>query len=359
MSDYGNRLLAAAREMSATVSPSACTEQGSQKEGREAEATRPKENHMFSNVAELIPASKAKARLSTEEIQKVETERMRQWIADRIVACQSEPVLESVTLTPVLAKLLLERNDENRPISEVNLDRIKRDIESNLWEFNGEPVIVSKDGFLNDGQHRCRAVLETGQHIRMVIVFGPQRKSRLTLDQGTPRTTGHFLSMLGHTDANALASVGSNVYQYRRSGQLSNNGRDKPTKAEARETVETVKGIAESLNFVSRSGAGRVSSRTVLAFCHWAIKQKAGDEAANAYMDKLLTGHGLNKGCPILYARNRLIEIKSKMFLNEKAELIFRSYNLWCEQETDCKRIPVLGEKLPKLAKPSFVVEAE
>ncbi len=228
----------------------------------------------------------------------------------------------------------------------------------NLWEFNGEPVIVSKDGFLNDGQHRCRAVLETGQHIRMVIVFGPQRKSRLTLDQGTPRTTGHFLTMLGHTDAAALASVGANVYQFRRSGQLSNKGRDKPTKAECREIVETTAGIAESLNFVSRVGAGRISSRTVLGFCHWAMKQKSGDAAASAFIDKLLTGHGLSKGCPILYARNRLIEIKSKMFLNEKAELIFRAYNLWCEGRADVKSIPVLGEKLPKLAKPNFAVEA-
>ena len=192
----------------------------------------------------------------------------------------------------------------------------------------------------------------------MVIVFGPQRKSRLTLDQGAPRTTGHFLSMVGHTDAAALASVGANVYQYQKTRKLSNSGRDKPTKSECREVIETTPGIAENLNFVSRTGATRVSSRTVLAFCHWAIKQKAGSEAADFYIDKLLTGHGLNKGCPILYARNRLIEIKSKMFLNEKAELIFRSYNLWCEQEADCRRIPVLGETLPKLLKPSFQIEA-
>lgn len=314
---------------------------------------------MLSNVAELIPASNGKRRLSQEETQKIENERMRQWVADRILACQSDPVLESVTLTPTLAKILMERNAENRPISDVNLDRIKRDIEGNLWEFNGEPIIISKDGFLNDGQHRCRAVIETGQPIRMVIVFGPNRKSRLTLDQGTPRTTGHFLSMVGHTDASALASVAANVYQYKLAGQLSNSGRSKPTKSQCREVVETTKGIAESLNFVSRSGAGRITSRTMLAFCHWAIKQKAGDAAANLYLDKLLTGHGLNKGCPILYARNRLIEIKGKMFLNEKAELIFRSYNLWCEGASDCRRIPVLGERLPKLLKPSFSVEAE
>lgn len=330
------------------------------KKGAQAEASRAqvKENHMLSNVAELGPASKNGKRLSHEEILKIETERMREWVAQRIAGCQSEPILESVTLSPVLAKLLLERNEENRPISEVNLDRIKRDIEGNLWEFNGEPVIISKDGYLNDGQHRCRAVVETGQSIRMVIVFGPQRHSRLTLDQGTPRTTGHFLSMVGHTDANALASVGSNVFQFKKWGQLYNYGRMKPTKSECRATVEATKDLAESLNFVSRTGAGRVSSRTVLAFCHWAIKQKAGGHAANAFMDKLLTGHGLNKGCPILYARNRLIEIKSKMFLNEKAELIFRAFNLWCEEEADCKRIPVLGEKLPKLSRPSFVIEA-
>lgn len=332
--------------------PSARTD-ADMKKGAQAEATRAqvKENHMLSNAAELVPASKAGKRLSPEETTKIETDRMRQWVADRVAACQKDPVLESVTLTPVLAKLLLERNTENRPISEVGLERIKRDIERNHWQFNGEPIIVAKDGQLNDGQHRCRAVVETGIPVRMVIVFGPQRDSRLTLDQGVTRTVGHYLTMLGHTDANALAGVGNNIYSYQSLGYLSARGRDRATKSECRDLVEETKGIAESLSFVSRKGAGAVASRSTLAFVHWALARRAGERAANAFMSKLLNGANLPKGSPILYARNRLIEIKSKINLNEKAEMMFRAFNLWAAGETDCKRIPLMGGKLPKIEK--------
>lgn len=334
------------------------TEQGGQKEGARAEAPRAqKENHMLSNVAELIPASKDKRRLSQAEVLAVETERMRQWVLDRVNACQSEPVLECVTLTPTLARVLLERNDANRAVSAINVDRIKRDIEHNLWEFNGEPIIISKDGFLNDGQHRCRAVIEAGQSIRMVIVFGPQRQSRLTLDQGVNRTTGHYLSMLGHTDPNALAAVAACIFQYKAKGMLSNSGADKPTKSECREIAETTKGINQSLTFASRAGSAKVASRSVLAFCHWAIAKRAGMKAADQFIDQLLSGYSLEKGNPILYARERLMAIKGKLDLNEKAELIFRAYNLWCVEEKNCSRIPIMGARLPKLETPTFLAD--
>lgn len=333
--------------------------EGGQKEGSRAEAGSQKENHMLSNVAELVPASKTGKRLSPEETTKIETERMRQWVADRVSACQKEPVLESVTLTPVLARLLLERNTDNRPISEVGLERIKRDIERNHWQFNGEPIIIAKDGQLNDGQHRCRAVVETGVPVRMVIVFGPQRDSRLTLDQGVTRTVGHYLTMLGHTDSNALASVGNNIFSYQNLGYLSTNGRDRATKSECRDLVEETKGIAESLSFVSRKGAAAISSRSTLAFVHWALSRKAGERAANSFMSKLLSGANLPKGSPILYARNRLIEIKGKVNLNEKAEMMFRAFNLWATGETDCKRIPLMGGKLPKIEKVMIALSEE
>lgn len=314
---------------------------------------------MLSNVAELVPASKAGKRLSYEENQQIEVERMRQWINDRVSACQGDPVLEIVTLTPVLAKLLLERNKGNRPISEVGLDRIKRDIERNNWQFNGEPVIVAKDGQLNDGQHRCKAVVETGIPIRMVIVFGPQRDSRLTLDQGVTRTVGHYLTMLGHSDAQALASVGSNICQYQKNRFLATNGRDRPTKMEARNLVQETPGIAESLSFVSRKGAGAVATRTMLGFCHWVFAGKVGESYANAFMASLIDGANLAKGSPILYCRNRLIELKGKVNINERAELIFRAFNLWTAGETDCKRIPLLGGKLPKIDRPVISLSEE
>jgi hypothetical protein len=57
-----------------------------------------------------IPASLAK-------VKPEETRRMKIWLDDRIAAGKKKPSTEIVTLTPVLASLIMEHNPINRPIS--------------------------------------------------------------------------------------------------------------------------------------------------------------------------------------------------------------------------------------------------
>lgn len=299
----------------------------------------------------LVP-SVAKTR-PKENPQATEKARMEAWLKERVSASQNEPVTEVVTLTPVLAALLLERNqgasdDSNRRFRDINLERIKRDIEGGRWEFNGQAIVVAKNGRLNDGQHRCRAVVETGRSIRTVMVFGPERKARMTLDVGAPRTVGDFLAMGGHHDTNALASVAICVWQWKNKGTLSTSGVDMPTKAETLMVVEHFRDLPESLNFVSRNGVGAICSKSILAFAHWAIWKKAGQHVANEFIDSLIEGTDLAKTNPILYCRNRLIDMRgSWRARSNKAELIFRSYNMWRRGDR-AARIPLNG-RLPEL----------
>lgn len=278
--------------------------------------------------------------------QQIEALRMEAWLGERI----NDPArrVEIVTLTPVLARLLLARNKENRPISEVNLDRIKRDVKSGRFPFNGEAIIVSKSGELNDGQHRCRAVAETGKSIETVIVFGPDRTSRMTLNQGTVRTCGHYLSMQGHTDANGLAATAGFFWQLKTWGRLSSAGSERPTKTEITEVVEHYQDLPDSLRFCSRMGVGAICTRSLMAFCHYAIKSKAGVQAVDEFFNRLIDGNGLEKDNAILYCRNRLIVMRGTRRVGDKAELIFRAWNIWRRGEP-ASRIPVVGGKLPKL----------
>lgn len=278
--------------------------------------------------------------------QQIEASRMEAWLAERINDTARR--VEIVTLTPVLARLLLTRNRENRPISEVNLDRIKRDVKSGRFPFNGEAIIVSKSGDLNDGQHRCRAVAEVGKSIETVIVFGPDRDSRMTLNQGIVRTSGNYLSMQGHTDANGLAATAGNLWQYKTFGKLSTRGVDRPTKTEITEIVEHYKDISDSLQFCSRTGVGAICTRSLMAFCHHAIRSKTPDQAVDEFFNRLIDGNGLEKENAILYCRNRLIMMRGIGRIGDKAELIFRAWNIWRRGEP-ASRIPVMGGKLPKL----------
>lgn len=301
------------------------------------------------NVTALTPPSKAKTN-DPEQIRKVLLARCTEWLDERLerVRQTKEPITEIVTLSPELAMVFLSRNAGNRHVSETNLERIKKDILHGNWVFNGESIVISDTGELNDGQHRCRAVVETGVPVRMAIVIGAKRETRMTLDQGATRTIGHYLSMKGHTHANALGTAVNYYAQYKERGQLSNSGHLRPTKAEMLLYIEKHRGLSESVSYVSRPGASSIASIGMLAFCRYAFFEAAGEDAANEFIDRLLSGAGLHQGNPILYCRNRLIETKTRANIQERAELIFKAFNAWRLGER-VERIVVAGVKLPKL----------
>lgn len=300
-------------------------------------------------VAEKHPAKKSPSTTFNIRVSNEEVIRMRAWVDERMSRAKSGPYPEVVTITPALAKVLLESNDANRPVSNINLERIKRDMIKGHWHFNGEPIIVSADGHLNDGQHRLLAIAQTGVSQRMIVVFGTSRESRMTLDIGVVRTVGHFLGMSGHADANALSAVANYVWQYKQNGRLSTSGSDRPTKTEAQLVIEHYRDIPDSLKFVSRTGVGAICSRTMLAFCHWAISQKAMS-GVDAFFDRLIVGTGLSAGEPLLYCRNRLMAMRGGRHGNvqDRAELIFRAWNAHRNGER-VERIALSGRKLPEI----------
>ena len=299
-------------------------------------------------VLAKAPDGKAPARAAPAI--SVEIARMKAWLSERLTACQKDPVVEIVTLSPVLARLLLERNEKNRAISAVALDRLKRDIVEGRWEFNGETIVVSKDGKLNDGQHRCIAVAETGRAVRTTLVFGPQRDSRMTLDTGTARTVGHFLSMRGVKEANKVATVASMIWQWREHGYITRTAEKKPTKSQTLAAAADEPGIVDSIAYVSQERAAAVASHTVLAFVHWAVNKASNGVDADRFMDAVIRGENLRRGDPILYARNRLIAMRDMGVRDpgERVELLFKAWNADRRGEK-VDRITIGGNKLPKL----------
>lgn len=274
------------------------------------------------------------------------THRAAMWIDAEVERAKKGVTTQIVELTPELAEALIERNAGNRKTSPYYVDAYARDIENDKWRFNGEPLIVSHDGKLNDGQHRCLAVIEAQKPIVVVLVIGVARDTRTTLDQGRIRTAGDYLSMEGHSDANALAAAANYIWQWQVRGFLVNSGKAKPTKSEVLDLIETHPGVVDSLSAISRSGAPAVGGLSMLAFCHWAFSRTCPVGEVTAFMSKLTGGAGLLTRDPILYIRNRLIAERGRMRLNDKAELIFRGWNA-SRKGGDTKRLPIIGGVLP------------
>lgn len=285
----------------------------------------------------------------------IERERMSEWLDEHVKAGAKSPVIEKVALSPALATLLLERNPINRKISSVLVDRIVSDIEGGRWEFNGETVVVSKDGLLNDGQHRAQAVIKSGRTVPVVMVFGPSRESRMTLDTGTARSVPNFLHMNGYHDTNNIAAV-ANIIHGIRAGITSAagaSGRNHATKTEMLVLAEKyADSISNSLNFADRKGAAKIASKSVLAFVHWAIADAIGPKgvsAADGFLLKLIEGDNLSKSSPILVARNKLLDMRQAGVRGwpPRIEVLFKAWNAVHEGK-DAPRIWVSGH-IPEL----------
>ena len=123
---------------------------------------------------------------------------------------------ERVMLTPALAAELIKQNPNNRFVRAAKYDQLLSDIIADRWMFNGESILVSTDGLLNDGQHRCLSVIEANKPIDTLITFGLPRESRVSVDQGAAKSAGDYMQMDGVENATTLAAIGGLVIAYER-----------------------------------------------------------------------------------------------------------------------------------------------
>lgn len=257
-----------------------------------------------------------------------ERRRLTEWLDGRIAAGRKKPSTEIVTLTPMLAKLLLERNPVNRPISKTGSQELTQDIANHRFVFNGESIVISDTGKMNDGQHRCLTVLNTGVSIETVIVFGPKEETRFTVDTGRSKTVSNFLAMKGRKYTHVLGAAVGYYLQWREHNAIRHDGAMKPSKQAVLAAADELRGIDSSVEFTVPS-MKTTRAHAVVAFCHYAFTKKAGRVEADTFIGRLVDGDSLKKGDPILYCRNRLIGMGRGPYANVRAELIFKCWNAW------------------------------
>lgn len=256
-----------------------------------------------------------------------EARRAKAWLDDRLRKSAAEGVVsEVVEVTPVLAEILLASNPGNRSINEDRVSAYATDIANGDWSLNGEPIIVSDTGLLNDGQHRCSAVVKAARSIKAVVTIGVERDSRLTVDQGKVRTAGDYLGMEGIADANHVAAVASYVWQYEQKGRLTRSTKDLPTKVQIQQSLRDHPKIIESLHSLPSASRNIARSRSILAFCHYLFSRRSGHTAATYFLMRLMIGDELKTTDPIYLCRERL-NSSTRMRPEEKVELIFRAWN--------------------------------
>jgi len=105
---------------------------------------------------------------------------------------RQSPITETFTVTPELAEFLLEMNWEgNRSVTQNTVDRYANEMRHGNWMMTGEPIIISKEGKVIDGQHRLWAVIESSCPIEIAITFGIEPNAYRNINCGRTRTLAY------------------------------------------------------------------------------------------------------------------------------------------------------------------------
>ncbi len=268
------------------------------------------------------------------------------WLEEKIARGENEIFGELVELTPELADLLMSENDGNRRIREIKLHQYISDILADRWQVNGEPIQVSKDGKLNNGQHRCSAVLAADKSIHTFMVFGVDRDSRMTIDTGANRNAQDYLSIDGHKYASTMASVARQVLAYEANKGTSMVNGNRVSHSEVVNRAATDPAIALAAAFPSSSTKiKRLAPPSVVGFVHYVLNAIDSTDA-EIYLDAIVNGVGLEEDSAPYVVREKLMNLRAA-FRDQKIEVFLKGWNAFRKNKR-IKNIRITWE-LPKL----------
>lgn len=259
-------------------------------------------------------------------------------------------------VTPRMAEALLKRNGGNRPVIWTGPTRSVAAYAAAMsrgeWVLNGEPIIISSTGELNDGQHRLHAIIQSGVSVQLMLTFGVERETRHTVDQGVARTPGHILAMFGEKDSNNLATALQ--FMWAHDAGVSLNCR--PSTDQLLATLTIHPGLREAIHAAASLAAHYRLSRGYIAAAYYLCSQ-SDQFKAEQFMTAATTGLNItNVNSPVNRLRKQYEEHSAKrkrLDKIEQAALFIKAFNMfakgrsgavqWRDTGPTAEAFPVVG----------------
>lgn len=232
--------------------------------------------------------------------------------------------IKIVTITPEIAKRLLEINTANRPLNEAHVRSLAREMEAGKWQFNGDPIRFS-GRFLLDGQHRLEACVRSEKAFTAVVISGLSDDVFATIDIGVRRNAAHTLAVAGEQNTSKLAAALRFVNRYT-TGRMGKTV--KLSNTEVQDELHKHPGLRESVDRFAKLPT-KLIPLSVLSGLHYLFSMK--DRAlADTVVEQVIHGVGLLEGDAVHILRERLVaNAASKSSLSEDyiAALFIKAWN--------------------------------
>lgn len=211
-----------------------------------------------------------------------------------------------VLITPEQARVWLATGFVNRNINKDTVRAYVRDMRSGNWKLNGETIKISERGQLIDGQHRLTALVQHGQPVAMLVVFGVADDAVDTVDRGKKRSLADVLSMAGEVNTSALASAIGLLIQYENGTPIGHQ--PIPTIAESVAYLEKNRIVNEATHYAMKKSRRRAHLRPSVVISVFVLARRvASDGVVDDFFSGVMEGVGLLKDDARLTLRTALM----------------------------------------------------
>ncbi len=244
---------------------------------------------------------------------------------------------KTIMFDRALAEAVLELNTGNRRVNRRKVDQLVKQMQSGEFENTGEPVIISEDGIVNNGQHRLLAVVEADAVLDLDVRFGIPRKAFSKTDTGTSRSSADVLTIKGVKAGNQVSSTIRLLILYRRG--LPESIREFVSNDEVARGFDEWPDVEEIVTAVNAHAFPKAVKSTPLYATAFMASHTPQKGKLERWLDAVATGLEVGRDSPAYQLRERLLRgidapIGTREGQLERFALMIKSWNLWAKNDS-------------------------
>lgn len=110
-------------------------------------------------------------------------------------------------VTPEMAADFLSRAAGQRPVGPSHVTFLAAEIAEDRWETNNDMITFANDGSLNNGQHRCHAIIKADKGAWIYVAEGLSTKAFAKMDTPRRRSGADMIALAGGANYAITAAI--------------------------------------------------------------------------------------------------------------------------------------------------------
>ena len=241
--------------------------------------------------------------------------------------------VEFVEVTPAIAAEWMGKNTGNRNKRTAKIGQFSRDMTGGGWLTTGDTIKFDWDGRMIDGQHRCEAIITSGETVHILVVRGLDPRVQDVLDQGAKRSAADALRFNGASGGAKTIAAVANLAAEIASGRVSHfgdTGRASLSNSEVIDWYASNREVDHAAAFASKIARKINCTPSALAYAIYKTEELDAQQAFNFFND-LSEFRTTGKGDPrhALLDALRILNDKggSAKSVGSQLSYIFRAWN--------------------------------